>query len=390
MKPRLIGALVVACAGVAGAGSALAQDADAPVDFSGKLRLQWDNRTTSTVGPVAQANALQSDTVPYSTGGWTQAAELHASARHWNFSGTAQQQEWAGQGSQGSAWINELVATADAGNWKYSAGKKIVAWDIGYAFRPNDMVQQADRRALVDVLDQGRPLLMAEYFDAETSWSLVAVNPGATADQTGADEPALAARYYQRQGAVDWHGFTRVADRTGFSAGAAASWVASDALELHASARYLQRADCFSMTPTTAPLLSANPWQASLVSNAMQALVGGSWTSASNWSVLVEAWWDGTALSQDQWAAWRNRNQDLPVLASQGYPASAVAGNLAWQAQALDSSSSLERSNLYARLSWDLDAWQPALDVAWCSPPRCCGRATGCRSRAACALTLGR
>jgi Tfp pilus assembly protein PilN len=42
-----------------------------------------------------------------------------------------------------------------------------------------------------------------------------------------------------------------------------------------------------------------------------------------------------------------------------------VAGNLAWQAQALGFSQNLRRSNVYARLSWQSGAWQPALDMLY-------------------------
>jgi hypothetical protein len=55
-------------------------------------------------------------------------------------------------------------------------------------------------------------------------------------------------------------------------------------------------------------------------------------------------------------------------LAGQGAPAKAVAGNLAWQSSAFNASgasASLHRQNLYARLSWTHDAWQPAVDVLW-------------------------
>ena len=45
--------------------------------------------------------------------------------------------------------------------------------------------------------------------------------------------------------------------------------------------------------------------------------------------------------------------------------AGAVAGNLAWQADAFQASPSLRRANLYLRLSRDLDAWQPSLDLLW-------------------------
>jgi len=96
-----------------------------------------------------------------------------------------------------------------------------------------------------------------------------------------------------------------------------------------------------------------------------QALVGGTWTHESQLSVLLEAWWDGTALSGEQWTQWMARNQSLPTLTTRGAPVSSVAGNLAWQSDAFGASSSLHRSNVYARLSWDVDAWQPSLDLLY-------------------------
>jgi len=344
-------------------GSANAQDGEAAWSLSGKLRTQWDSRQTGELGPLAQANALQSGTVELADQGATAQAELQLRGRNWNAIATAQQQAWAGQGGQSASWINELVVTADAGSWQFSAGKKIVGWDVGYAFRPNDMVQQEVRRTLVSSTNEGRPLLMAEQFGADSSWSMVIVNPTGHADLLRGDEPALAARYYQRQGAADWHAFARFADRTRVNLGGAVAWVASDALELHASLRRLQHTDSRSVS-TAAPLLAAtNPWRASMASNATQALVGGTWTSAQQVSVLAEAWWDETALSTNEWADWRRRNLALGAMAHSGLPNGAVAGNLAWQGEAFAVSSSLHRSNLYTRVSWDIEAWQPSLDL---------------------------
>ncbi len=336
--------------------------------LSGKLSAQWDERSAATLGPLAQANSVQSGTVAPPASGATLQAELRARARNWNAIATVQQQSVRGQEAQNQSWVNELVATHDAGSWQYSAGKKIVGWDVGYAFRPNDVVQQEVRRTLVSTTAEGRPVAMAEYFDAESSWSLVLVNPTSDVSRLGATEPAFAARFYQRQGAVDWHGFARTAQRTGTSLGAALSWVADDSLELHASARILQHADSLTMNPD-APLLStSNPWQTSLLGHTRQALIGGTWTHANQVSILVEAWWDGTALSPQQWQEWRERNQNLTTLstlAGFGVPVTAVAGNLAWQSDAFAASTSLHRSNLYARISWEYEAWQPSLDLLY-------------------------
>ena len=360
MTGRFFTALALLACGVANA-----QSADADGALGGKLRSQWDARSAATTGPLAQANVLQSGIAPSEPDGLTLQAELHASGRNWSATATAEQRSPVGQTSQGRSWINELVATHDAGSWQFSVGKKIVGWDVGYAFRPNDMVQQEERRTLVSSTAEGRPVLMAEHFDADSSWSWVLANPSGVTQDLGATEPALAARYYLRQGALDWHGFARVAERTGGSLGAAVAWVASDALELHASVRLRERAESLAPANASAVLTSSNPWQSASVSNATQALLGGTWTHESQISVLMEAWWDGTALSPEQWQAWRQRNQSLAALAARGAPASAVAGNLAWQASAFGASSSLQRANLYTRVSWDHEAWQPALDLLY-------------------------
>jgi hypothetical protein len=67
----------------------------------------------------------------------------------------------------------------------------------------------------------------------------------------------------------------------------------------------------------------------------------------------------------DQWSQWQQRNKNLQQLGSLGAPSSAVAGNLAWQSDAFGVSSSLHRSNVYTRISWDIDAWQPAIDLLY-------------------------
>lgn len=273
-----------------------AQTETGATQFGGQARLQWIGQQASGSGPLAQANALQGGIVDLPVGTALLETELRASGHGLSSVLTLQQQRSDGGASQSRAWVNELYAAHGAGAWQFSAGKKIVAWDVGYGFRPNDMIQQEERRTLVNSTAEGRPLLMAEHFDASTAWSWVWVNPTASNDALGAAEPALALRLYQRDGAVDWHGFARVGAHSGASVGAAASWVASDALELHGSLR------------TGAGL--------------QKLLLGGTWTNQDQLSLLTEAWWDGSAIS-------------------------------------------MLRRNLYLRLSWQHDAWQPALDMLY-------------------------
>ena len=338
-------------------------------DFSGQLRPQWLAQRANERGPLAAADALQPGIAPLPNSGAIAEAELRASAHVGGIGltsvATLQSQRFEGGATQSRAWFNELYASGEAGGWQFSAGKKIVAWDVGYGFRPNDFVEQEARRTLLSVTPEGRPVLTAEHFDASTAWTFVLVNPTKRHDDRGADEPALAARVYRRDGALDWHGFARLGVRTGASAGAALAWVAGESLELHASARYIVRADTLAIDSMAGNgLVTTNPWQAASAQHTGQALVGGTWTNEQQISLLVEAWWDGTALGDSQWDAWNARNARLMSLASVA-PASAVAGNLAWQANAFGAASNLRRTNLFARLSWQYDKWQPALDVLY-------------------------
>ncbi len=351
MTPRALLAALLLCA------------AAAQADTGGRLRATGTDPQASGAGPLAAADALQPGIVPPPAAAAAVEAELRASGHGLTAVATLQQERVEGDRWRGHGAFNELYASGSAGAWQFAAGKRVVAWDVGYAFRPNDFVQQSARRTLLPYTDEGRPLAMAEWFDASTAFTLVAVNPTHEREERGAREPALATRVYRREGAADWHGFARWGARTRGSVGGALAWVADEATEVHASLRWLARADTKAIDDTAQGLLAANPWHDATVRHALQALAGGTWTSADQLSLLAEAWWDGTALSNAQWDAWSQRNAELLAFTATPAPRTAIAGNLAWQAEALQAAGSLRRANLYARLSWTHERWEPAVDL---------------------------
>lgn len=340
------------------------------VDVNGYVRPAYVGLTAAERGPLAAANRIEPGTVPTMRSGPEVDSELRASGHGISAVAFVQAQRQEGDRWRARGHFDELYVSGSLADWQLSAGKKIVAWDVGYAFRPNDFVEQEPRRLLLETTPEGRTLVSAEHFDARTAWSFVLVNPTHDRSERGAREPALAARVYRRDGAVDWHGFARLGQRTGASIGAATAWVASDSIELHASARYLQRADTLALDTSAvaaAPLglVRTDPWTAATAHRVVQALVGGTWTNAEQLSLLAEAWWDGTALDSAAWSGWNARSRALAMLAGGPAPPSAVAGNLAWQGSALGASSSLRRANLFARLGWQHDKWQPAIDMLY-------------------------
>ncbi len=352
----------------------------AEVQSSGELRLQGEALGVNDAGPLAAANALVPGIVPIAGSGLRAEAQLRgswhpAATRPWLSSLDADLLLAANRPQGGptdnASRVNELHAASDFGAWQLGVGKKIVGWDVGYGYRPNDVVQQERRRTLLPQTPEGRPLLQVEHFSAEQAATLVWVNPHHAGEpddeQRGASESALAARWYSRQGAADWHLFARWGEHTRASVGAALAFVATDELELHASARALQRHDGWQIDPraSDAPVAS-NPWSLATLGRTSQWLLGASWTGQQRQSLLLEYWYDGTTLSDDQWDRWMARNLGLAAFgALPGLPASLVrasAGNLAWQATPFETPN-LRRDNVFVRLAWQPDHWLLSADA---------------------------
>jgi hypothetical protein len=288
--------------------------AGARADDGAELSLRADGRRAASQGPLAQAEALRPGVAPPAPSIATLQMELRQSLRvapGVSLSGNlllAHEHQAGGHGIDRSR-VNELHLGVDGGAWQWTAGLKVLGWDVGYAFRPNDVVQQEARRTQLGQTPQGRPLLQLEHFGDDRALALVLVHPQHgqrdAASSRGAEEAALAARGYGRLGALDLHGFARLGRHTGASVGAALSWVAGDSVELHASARAYRRHDGWSMDDAAGgAALSANPWQQATLAGGTQWLVGGQWTGGPQLSVMVEAWHDGTALSDAAWRAW--------------------------------------------------------------------------------------
>jgi len=334
-------------------------------DWSGQLRARVEDKSVNARGPVAAANALLPGTVSAPADVAALDAELRGRWRWLNAAVAFHQEASQNRAGRSSADVNELYASGAWNNWQFSAGRKLVSWDVGYAFRPNDVVAQEERRTLLSSQVRGRPLLSAEYFDADTAWSLVWVNPNHRDHERMGDEQALAGRVYKRIGGLDAHGFARWGEHTGASVGTALAWVATESLELHGSVRYAQRVDALLANATVTGLARNAPWLAGSRSHITQALVGLSWTGESRISVMVEAWFDGNAASTQDWRNWNGRNLQLQNLTGSAAPRQAVAGNLAWQAQGFNGGSSLQQRNLFLRMSWEHEGWTPALDCLY-------------------------
>jgi hypothetical protein len=351
--------------------SAAAQDAAsvAPA-LTGQALFYGEARQRASGGPLAQGHRLAPEVigaVASSTGQID--ASLRLKWRGIEAAASALGSQDGGAAGRARLRLDELFYARDsASGLRLSVGQRVVSWDVGYAFRPNDLIQDEARRALVTRTLQGRPLLMLEGYGADTAWAVAAAHYSSRVQDEHPHAPSetlLAARLYRHAGAADLYGFAAIGTRSRATVGAAFSWVLDDAMELHGSWRWRQRAKVMTASVPGTPAVAEAPLYADVWQRpAHQIMLGGTWSSASRLSLIVEGWYDATAPSNRFWSQWAGHNAALAAAGTQGAPLPAVAGNYGWQAEAL-SYGPLRRTNLYVRLSWQHEGWEPTLDALY-------------------------
>jgi hypothetical protein len=158
-----------------------------------------------------------------------------------------------------SGRVRELSLERRLGAGFLTVGKKVMSWDVGYAFRPLDVIQQEDRRALHPAGLEGVGMVAWEVFDEERAMTLVLSDPG-----------SVSMRLYRHTGTRDEYFVLHKSKDHGMQGGASLSDVLSDAVEVHGS------------------FLIAE-------GKRDKAMVGMTWTGENKISVLAEAWIDRTA-----------------------------------------------------------------------------------------------
>jgi hypothetical protein len=282
---------------LAAAGGAHADDM-----LNADLRAQFEERRANPANP-------------YGVGNWSQAVRTAEVRWQWDgplataVRGIATARSATGEASR--ATINELSLERALGGGFVSVGKKVMSWDVGYAFRPLDVVQQEDRRALYQSTLEGVPMLAWESFGEASALTVVVSNPGHGRAAQPRDDGSVAARLYRHSGGMDQYAVLRASSRNGAEGGVSFSDVRSDALEVHGSVLFQQRHD----TWTGARWLGQG--------GGGKALAGMTWTTEGKFSVLAEAWVDRTVRPGQQ--------RNLLIRGSQDFGDLDLAADMLWQ-----------------------------------------------------------
>ncbi len=275
-----------------------------------------------------------------------------------------------GQPSTVRVIANELYTDFSAGGSHFSLGKKILSGDVGYGFRPIDVLQREARLQVLPPPLEGVPNVAWEHFSAEQAVSLFWTNPGNGRTGDPRRDGSLALRYYRKAGVTDLHGVARVSDRFGLEAGAAFSSVPHESLELHGSFLQMKRGERLApIAESSNNFQLLNPdtaVQTQTISSPRKALGGFTYTRESGWSFIGELWWDGTAPSAADWRALGNEARRRAALVGvPGVPAAAVAGSIASSTR-LFSVPSVSRRSALAHVGWNDpggSGWSAAVDL---------------------------
>jgi hypothetical protein len=294
--------------------------------------------------------------------------ELRARPFGANLVATARSLKREGTQAEDDLILNELYYDTTLAGQRVGFGKKIISWDVGFGFRPLDVIQQEDRRAIFSATLEGVPYLAWERYSERDAWMLVLANPGRRDEAEARDDGSLALKYYLRTEATDWHVVTRISDRHQWEGGAAFSRVFGESTEVHASAlyqgRYEKRVNRLAGQNTTL-LGVSDPLETLGYDDGIRALAGFTWTHANGWSVIGEAWYDAAAYTSGEWRDLAELTRAQSTLqGAPGVQLSDIQGNIAWSAQAF-STPNLLRENLLLRVSHrdETGGIDPALEV---------------------------
>jgi hypothetical protein len=307
-------------AAVLGAGAAHAEDR-----LDAHLRAQFEQVRANPANPFGVRD--WSRTVRTAEVRWQWDAPFAAAVR-----GGALMRSASGEPGRGT--VNELSFERALGEAFISIGKKVMSWDVGYGFRPLDVVQQEDRRALYPSTPEGVPMLAWESFGEASAVTVVVSNPGRGRAGQPRGDGSLAVRLYRHGGGTDQYAVLRLSRRNGAEGGIALSDVRNEALELHASVLFQQRHDTW----------SGARWLGR--GGGGKALAGMTWTTAAKLSLLGEAWLDRTALPGQQ--------RNLLVRGAQDFGDLELAADMLWQRRDGSRIAGLSLSWTPAPWAWNL------------------------------------
>lgn len=255
--------------------------------------------------------------------------------------------------------VQEAVYDFSLHGYEWSIGRKIVAWGVGYGFRPLDIIQQETRLQWQTLSMQGRFILSMEHFGSDSADSWVLYQDRRANPLDVVDAAALAYQHYRLLENSDLYGIASLNEHGRYKIGAGYSQVVNEKTEWHGSVLYLSDYDKFIRSDSAALIASSEPFQSRSYKDGLRLLLGSSRSFRSGLNLMFEAWYDASAYSNMEWQHLIAISTQQLALLGGSTPIDAIYGNLGWNSRAFQASS-LMQQNMMLRLGYDGERLEPS------------------------------
>lgn len=251
--------------------------------------------------------------------------------------------------------VNELFWMGQWGELDWLVGKHRSDYGVSYAHRPLDIFLPFRQNPVGIQIEEGVGIVAGSYFTSQGELTVLYSDSHFLDIEDRLKQRGVGLRYYQLDFTSEWQGILYWDDRRKLNAGG--SWVSTfgDSWELHLEGRYQQRYQ----QPALNSRVGDAQWQQPLSwheqDHGWQMLVGGSYSSHLIGTVIMEYWYDGRALSHQQWQS--------AIATTAWLRAQPHYGNL-WQAGgALFGMENLQQHNLMLHWQKQLQPWTNRIDL---------------------------
>ncbi len=262
--------------------------------------------------------------------------------------------------------LNEVYYDFSAKGLDFTIGKKVLSWGVGYGYRPLDLIQQENRRALNALNLEGVTMSSSAFYTGNTAISLLIANRTLLAERKYQDEFETGIKIYSLYDDWDLHGLVHYSETFGASLGFGFATVVGEGFELHASSIYRSRYHKYinGLIETNETLAQADPIYEKKYYDCVNAVLGFTWTFQSRISIIGEAWHDCTAHTHAEWAAMRDLTKlQQSLLSSLLPPEQSATENQIQGNQRYFSGSNLLQNSVFARLSYEGEKTVPYIDL---------------------------
>ncbi len=334
-------------------------------ELNARLRLTLEHQRYDQHSPYSVPKSI----LPRAESGSQQNLELGWQKGGFNFTATLWNQISRNSKPRHKSFFNELYLDTQLAGEDISLGRKIISWGVGFGFRPLDVLQQENRRALNSTTLRGINLISWDKFFETAAINVIWSNPGrgqCHKTECAHRDESFAIKYYDTILDADVHAVARYSNRAGIQLGLGISSVSGEDLEWHGSFLW-QQYFSKSINQLTLPeahqqLSTKNPFRQQNFHHAIKLLAGTSWTHSSGWGLLGEVWYDGSAYTRTDWQQINTLTSgQRQLLSSNTVPAQAILANIAYNQQVFQQNN-LQRWNTLLRISRQDNSLEPAIE----------------------------